>query len=448
MKKYLILMLAAAASLVSCGKETLAPETDVPEIINETVQTAPISFNLTATHPDATKAVKHDWEDGDAIFVFFDNVAAPKHLKMTFDEAFLTWNSSEYDGAAITPGALGLKNGDNGTMRAVFLPFGSDATVSASGTSFTFSETYYAYYLTATLDYTVADNKVSGAFNMVIPEGYVQFFVEDAEAVDEACLLGTDAVIPTGVASIAADGTITETSDKTAGDDMTGYAYSGGYLFSGKLNTGYRSYRLNGTEAVEANAYYFAKKKVADNTRADYFVSGKTLTSHSAVKLPAASNIYAVNKYGTPNKGKWVPVGGGITVTLGKVEGSGFSETFASYGKWYTCNYNCTKPEQLGALYTFDAVNAQGVTLPTKDQFALINANCTFTWLTVHGQQGTVVQADSGFLFLPAQYIGFYWSSTEYDSYSAWVFYFSSGGDLVLDYFSRTLEYSVRPFQN
>ena len=437
MKKYLILMLAAAAALVSCGKDTLALET---------VQATPITFNLSANHPDATKAVKSGWESGDAIFVFFTGAAAPKHLKMTYDGT--SWTSAEYNAATQTAGALGLKNGDTGTMRAVFLPFGSDATVSASGTDFTFSTTYYAYYLTATLPYTVTDNAVSGAFNMVIPEGYVQFFVEDAEATDGGYTLGTDAVIPTGVASIAADGTITETSNKTAGDDMTGYAFSGGYLFSGKLNTGYRSYRWNDTEKVEANAYYFAKKKVADNTRADYFVSGKTLTSHSAVKLPANDNVYEV-KYDTPNKGKWIPVGGGITVTLGKFEGSGNSETFASYGKWYSCNYNCTKPEQLGALYTFDAANAQGVTLPTKDQFALINTNCTFTWLTVHGQQGTVVQADSGFLFLPAQnvYNGDYWSSTEDDSIDAWEFNFDSRGRHTVSPYIRGSLYAVRPFQ-
>lgn len=40
---------------------------------------------------------------------------------------------------------------------------------------------------------------------MLIPDEYVQFFVEDASAVDEAYTLGTDAVIPVGVASIAAD---------------------------------------------------------------------------------------------------------------------------------------------------------------------------------------------------------------------------------------------------
>ena len=93
-----------------------------------------------------------------------------------------------------------------------------------------------------------------GALNILIPDEYVQFFVEDGSAVDEAYTLGTDAVIPVGVASIAADGTITETSDKVAGNDMTGYAYQGGYLFSGKLNGSY----------AYSGSYYFAKTKTAD----------------------------------------------------------------------------------------------------------------------------------------------------------------------------------------
>jgi len=421
-------MLAAAAALVSCGKEILDQENG-----DEIVQTASISFNLTANHPDATKAVKAGWETGDAIFVFFSGAAAPKHLKMTFDGS--SWTSAEYDGASLTAGALGLKNGDSGTMRAVFLPFGSDATVSASGTSFTFSTTYYAYYLTATLDYTVSDNEVSGAFNMEIPDGYVQFFIEDAAATDGAYTLGTDAVIPVGVASIAADGTITETSDKVAGNDMTGYVYQGGYLFSGKL-----------TSWDFGSNYYFAKTKTADNTRADYFVSGKTLASHSAVKLPANDNVYEV-KNGSPNTGKWVPVGGGITVSLYDVIGSGISEAFSQFGKWYTCNYGCTVPEQLGRLYTFDAANALGVTLPTKDQFVLINnsSNCSDAWLTVHGQQGVVIKAARGFLFLPAQNdsTGFYWSSTPYEAF----YFIRNGGHFVASYGASGL-LAVRPIQN
>ena len=433
MKKYLILILAASAALVSCSKEILDSENG-----NETGQASLVTFNLTASHPDATKAVKGGWEAGDAVFVFFSGAAAPKHLKMTFDGT--SWSSAEYDGATQTAGALGLKNGDTGTMRAVFLPFGSDATVSADGTSFTFSTTYYAYYLTATLSYAVADNEVSGAFNMVIPDDYVQFFVEDAAATDGAYTLGTDAVIPVGVASVAADGTITETSDKAAGDDMTGYAYSGGYLFSGKLTSwGYGS------------NYYFAKTKTADNSRADYFVTGKTLAGHSAVKLPANDNVYEV-QYGSPNAGKWVPVGSDINVSLYEVTGSGISEAVSPLGTWHTCNYGQAVPESLGSLYTFDAANALGVTLPTKDQFELINnsSNCSYIWLTVHGQQGVVIKAPRGFLFLPAQSgsNGHYWSSTEDDSDYAWLFYFDSSGGHFMYYDSRTYECAVRPFQN
>ena len=444
MKKYLILLLAAAAALVSCGKEILDPENG-----NETVQEAPVTFNLTANHPDATKAVKAGWESGDAIFVFFTGADAPKHLKMTYNGS--AWTSAEYNGATQTVGALGLKNGDTGTMRAVFLPFGSDATVSASGTDFTFSTTYYAYYLTATIPYTVSGNEVSGAFNMVIPADYVQFFVEDAAATDGAYKLGTDAVIPTGVASIAADGTITETSDKVAGNDMTGYVYDNGtdpkgYLFSGKLNGSYHSYVRDGSSMVEANAYYFAKTKASDNTRADYFVSGKTIASHSAVKLPANENA------------KWQAVGSGIYYELKHIAYVGTPEEFAtSLGKWYTCNYGQSVPEALGTLYTFDDANAlPGVTLPTKAQFEKLNTAglAEWIWLSVHGQVGMVVKASNAFLFLPAQTVstgyGYYWSSTvrEGGPSGAWRLSVESTGGHGMDSDDRTDQYAVRPFQN
>lgn len=432
MKKYLILF--ALTVLVSCGKEVI----DEPE--NGVVELTPISFDLSANHPDMTKAVKSGWEAGDAIFVFFDNVAAPKHLKMSFDGS--EWTSAEYNGATATPGALGLKNGDTGNMRAVFLPFGSDATVSASGTDFQFSKTYYAYYLTATLSFTVVDNKVSGAFYMLIPDDYVQFFVEDADAVDEACYLGTDAVIPVGVASISADGTITETSDKTYVDDMPGYVYDNGidpkgYIFTGKLNSSY----------AYTGSYYFSKTNSDETVRHDYFVTGKSIASHDAIKLPAASNIYAVA--GTPDKGKWVRVGGGISVSLYDVIGSGISEAVSPLGTWYTCNYNCTKPEQLGTLYSFAAANALGVSLPSKDRLLTLVDGATWTWLTVHGQPGCVVKCSAGFLFLPAQGFagGEYWSSTPFNMDKAYYLGFFRGGVKGVYYETLAYEYAVRPIQ-
>lgn len=379
MKKYLLVIVATMVALVSCEKEIEEPTKD----IDEPTVVSPVAFNLTAKHPGETRAAKSGWEAGDVIFVFFNNVPAPKFLKMSYDGS--QWTSAEMDGSTAIASALGLKNGDTGTMRAVFLPFGSDATVSASGTDFVFNKTWYAYYLTATLDYTVADNAVSGAFNMTIPEGYVQFFIEDAAATDEAYTLGCDAVIPTGVASITSDGSVIETSDKTASDDMPGYAYSDGYLFSGKL--GSWEYGSN---------YYFAKTKVADNSRADYFVTGKTLSSHSAVKLPANGDA------------KWVAVGGDriARLTSGSVD----------LGVWYTCNYGQSVPESVGTCYSFnDANSIAGITLPSYDQFQALIDNCAWKTLSIHGQKGRVVAADNGFLFLPWPDAGCYWSSSKFN---------------------------------
>ena len=434
MKKNIAIMLSLVLTFAACSSN----DDDITTEPAMTEAPQQITFRLTASHPDdnataQTRAVKAGWEDGDAIFVFFTGAAAPKHLKMTFDGS--AWTSAEYNGATQTDGALGLKNGDTGTMRAVYLPFGSDATVSADGDRFKFSTDYYAYYATATLAYTVTDNEVNGAFSMTIPADYVQFFVEDAAASDGDYNLGTDAVIPTGVASIAADGTIKETSDKFAGDDMPGYAYSGGYLFSGKLTTW--SYGSN---------YYFAKTKTADGTRADYFVTGKTLASHSAVKLPANSSVYSASN----TSGKWIPVGSGVTVPLFNVTGTPPMENSTSLGTWQTCNYGQTAPEALGSLYTYDQAMALGVTLPTMDNFETLITNCTITWLKVRGQPGAVVKASRGFLFLPAQndLNGYYWSSTGYDSEYAWLFYFHSSVGNFMSNFYRTCDSAVRPIVN
>ena len=66
-----IMLIAAAAALVSCNKDNnVTPG-------NDNGEATPIVFNLTANHPDQTRAKKTGWEDGDAIFVFFSNVAAP-----------------------------------------------------------------------------------------------------------------------------------------------------------------------------------------------------------------------------------------------------------------------------------------------------------------------------------------------------------------------------------
>lgn len=406
MKKMWILIVMAAAVITSCGQEILDSGSDVPE-------TAPIVFNLTANHPDATKAVKTDWEVGDVIFVFFNKVFAPKHLKMTFNGS--KWTCVEMDGDTPAPGCLGLKNEDTGRMTAVFLPFGSDATVSEQeegSTSFTFSKKDYTYYLTATLEYKVTNNKLSGNFIMEIPDGYVQFFIDDADATDGGYTLATDAVTPVGVESIDRDGNIVEMT-KTAGDDMVGYAYGSGdnkgYLFSGKMVSSY-SYK----------GYYFAKTKVADNSRADYFVTGNTgdtgntLTSHSAVKLPANDNVYESESYGAD--GKWIPVGPNLFVNF-------YSSSIQPQPDiaWATCNYGATSPENIGTRLSFDnaktAADGNIGSLPSGELINPLAQKFKHTAIKVHGKTGFVISASRGFIFLPLTSINpiscDYWSGEE-----------------------------------
>ena len=419
MKKYLVIMAVAFATLASCGKENLSPDNEIDEL-------PPIAFNLTAKHPDGTKVVKTGWEEGDAIFVFFNNVTAPKYLKMLFDGE--KWTSIEKNGDTTSPGCLGLKNGDSGSMRAIYLPFGVNSSVYAQGSSFVFDRVSYSYYLTATLDYKVVDHKVSGAFNMQIPDGYVQFFIEDPNVnTSPIYWLATDAVIPIGVASVDASGSIMETSDKVAGDEMRGYPYKGGWLFSGVLNNEY-AYK---------GRYYFAKTRYSDNFRQDFFITGKTLASHNAVKLPAVGSS------------KWQTVGSDVTVTLRKSDNT-------SLGTWYTCNYEQSAPESLGTLCDFYSANAETqFKLPKKKDFEGIFNNCTWTRVSVKGHNGYVVQAAQGFIFLPTQTVSgqycYYWTSEIYgeietETWYAWHLVYPSSDGLY--YISTGQDYAVRCIVN
>lgn len=370
--KKTVIFAALLSLLVSCAKTQV--ETSLPE------KTSSIGWHLALRHPGETKAVKSGWEAGDIVYVFFSGAPAPRHLQLRYDGT--DWTPKEMNGG--TEGSVGLSEGDSGTMRAVYLPFGSGLEVSSDGASFRFSDTRYSYYLTAALSYTVSGSEVCGHFDMALPEGFVQFFVADDTAVDGSVRLGTDAVIPVGIQSIGADGTLVETSGMTAGDDMPGFAYEGGYLFSGKMVAGY-------SENFGDN-YYFAKTRI-DGSREDYFVAGKALASGKAVKLPAHGS------------GKWQPVGLDKTVDMGP-----------GYGVWYTCNAGASVPEgtsDTGMNYASARLGGEHRELPGLTLFNKLKDDFDWKWISVHGQGGMLVSSDSGaFLLFPAfkeNEMAYYW---------------------------------------
>lgn len=291
MKKKIAILLSAFLALVACSNEDTT-------FMEPKIENAPqsITFNLSASYNDGkatTRAVKTIWETNDVIFVFFSTQAAPKYLEMKYDGT--NW-------VCTGKNSLALAENETGTMRAVYLPFGGAATVSADETSFTFSETYSTYYLTATLPFTVTGNTISGAFNMQIPDGYMQFFVDDASASSSTEIeLREPHLTPQGIASVAADGTITHTTF-AHGAPLKGYVYdksnktgsdAKGYLFSGILAADARNVSTD---------YYFTL--VSGGWQGSYYskaFTGKKLYTAAnagrAVKLPALTNWTAITDY-------------------------------------------------------------------------------------------------------------------------------------------------------
>lgn len=498
MKKTLIILAIIAFALISCNRE----------IIDNTLDENPASqtniiFDLTANHPDgaATKAVKTGWESGDVIYVFFNNVAAPKYLKMSYDGS--AWSTTQMNGA--TEESLGLAESATGTMRAVYLPFGNTLTVGADGTSFTFSETTYSYYLTATLDYTVTSGKVSGAFDMAIPDGYIQFFLDDASASSSTEIeLREPHLTPQGIASVAADGTITHTT-VASGAPLKGYVYdkavkktgeSKGYLFSGILAAGARNTATDYNFTVVTGGWegtYYAKA-FTDKT----WYRGES--KGRALKMPALSGWTTITDYKPIDLG--CDVGGKRIYWSSRNMGAtadGPANSSTTYGNYYAWGETTSKTNYLWSTYAWGSAiddltkynydynygvvdglttleptdDAANVNLslfwrmPTDAEWTALSNTTYFDWVWDNTNKGyTVTSRIAGYtdrnIFLPAAGSmwnnelrktaeeGKYWSSslgtTMYDEPSAAHFlWLQSSGHTYPSNAERYQGYSVRP---
>lgn len=423
MKKFLSCLLVASA-LLACRKESPTPQPD-PVPIPEIVFQLGASFSDRKPAAAVSKAVQEDWEEGNVIFVFFkqDNglpqVSSPAHLEMQYlgDKK---WSYNFY-------GELGIVNGNTGTMRAVYLPFGSDASIGeGDNDEYVFeTENNTSFFLTATLPYTVTNNTVRGNFEMKVPAGYVQFYVADEDAEDGAYVLSTDAVTPVKVVSVSPDGSL-NLEEKRPGDNMPGYEYKGGYLFSGAIVSDY-GYGGN---------YYFAKTEVSDGTRSDFFIGDKSaFQSRKSYNLPANSS------------NKWQPVGQEETVTLSKTA----SGTTTNYGTWYTCNYGADSPDETGTRMDFpaalDLVDDTDMILPSYEQMNDLRTKLTWTPISVYRTPGWVVSDGSGFLFFPLDGTTrneWYWTSTPATTERAWHLYLVDKGDRVMGESPTSMTYPAR----
>lgn len=377
MKTCRFALLAALLAVLSCEKpaedQLVPPEKDA------------ITFNFTFDFP--TKAKKDKWEDGDVIFVFLNGAPSPQYLKMSYNSG--SWSSQAMNGASACA-SLEI-GGNSGHMRAVYLPFGGDATITNNAGAYQFSTACQSLFWTDDMDYTVVGHSITANFNMHIPDGYVQFYVAGTGASDGDYTLSTDAVIPTSLVSVNADLTL-NLQNGAVGAPMPGYVFhkdgdDEGLLFSGRLNEAYAS---------AYSSYYFAKTGPG-NTRADYFITpGSALGNHDAVTLPAN------------NSAKWQSVGRSSTVAMVTTD----KKETHNCGTWYTCSYNGATPEEWHSangvgVFSYSAASglvAANRQLPTNDNIDNLLTYCTWTKMSVHENTGFVVKAGNGnFLFFPAK---------------------------------------------
>ena len=76
MKKTLLFAVAVLA-LAACSKESLEKEEGI-------IDASKLVFNIDVQNANATKGVKTVWEDGDDVYVFFEDNTT-QYVKMTYD---------------------------------------------------------------------------------------------------------------------------------------------------------------------------------------------------------------------------------------------------------------------------------------------------------------------------------------------------------------------------
>ena len=233
MKKTIIF--AALLALVACDKEIF-------DIANPAsmVETNGIKVNLTIARSDgfgSTKAtVKSDWADNDVVFVFFKGIAAPKYIELKYNGG--SWTSTAKNDLS----ASDFTGVADKQMTAIYLPYGSSATVAASEGNFIFSDlTYSGYFLQAEqVTYSYEGGVLSGTLNMSAPalssasDKLIHFDVSGFTS-GHNYKLYQDYVKPLTFTSVSAEGIISK-NEGTMGTCITGYEDGSMLSFSGILD--------------------------------------------------------------------------------------------------------------------------------------------------------------------------------------------------------------------
>lgn len=269
MKKTMI-VLSAVLALVACNKET--------PVKDSSIDASKFVVNITVNHPDATKAVKSGWVDGDKVYVFFDGVTGAKYVELTRDGS--SWTPELQGGLTVSD--LN-ESGDN--MYGVYFPY-EQPVIAADGDNVTFKTasglSIYTYYMTGSGAYEVDKSDdittLTGSMDMVNPNGYVQFYIgKDGDKYNASgkYRLSVAGVKPTACTTFSTSAHTFGTKELNPAQPMWGYKLGDGVAFSGVIDDSW-------SDSANSHVIYLFDTEAAAKT---ITISGKTLSSHAAVNF-------------------------------------------------------------------------------------------------------------------------------------------------------------------
>ena len=468
------------------------------------------AFALDAYFPADQLPLKSKWESGDVIFVLcqvagksFVSDTYANYLKMTHNGS--AWTTAEIKNGEPKPGCLGLEEGDQVTMRAVYLPYDNNVGVDFDGNGrYVFGGTFECY-LTATLIATVSGGRLSGCFDLALPERVMLFTIAHSGGYSVSSLfLREPHLTPLGLKGFTADLDAVN-ADPVHGAPLYGQPYGNsaadaGYAFCAELDEGLDNVWTD---------YHFTR----DMNFGDFAGYGKRLALSGAsgrvLELPAlgASDWQAppcapvdlgINiddpvrggkkriYWASCNVGASAPEEHGDHFAWGETEpyyscldpltwkdGKGDGYAWSSYfdstdGGYSFTKYNTAGPTVLEAAD--DAATANWGApwrMPTDAEWiALLDKeNCTNEVTTQNGEKGRLFTSkkNGNTLFLPAasfrdgtgflnasisNLYGLYWSSslrTDKPKGAYYMYFTISGSGIDRDVSDRRYGLSVRP---
>ena len=459
--KKTIIVLSALLALVACNKENPVKES--------AIDPSKIVFNINVENAEATKGVKATWEDGDDVYVFFEDNTT-KYVKMTYDGS--SWTYNVLGDGDLSLAASGRK------LSAVYMPdfVCSDAPTYDSGnTRWTFGSVGGYYQKAEAVSYTVTSagdvTTLSAIINLVAPSGISQVFIPTSEyatlGFGEEYVLTATHFIQFSFEGVAPGG------DVTQGNISNGFPLPS---FAGTLNGETGLYFWGILEAAGTHDFDF--QLVKQNAEKKYAISSYAKSKKDAT-VPAR---FAAKLTGLTDNGNFVSLGyaggplwatGNIDKTNSKIVDPLEAGEYFMYGN--TTPYVVYRGYHMGTEDPLSTSNdvAYSVNtswrIPTNDQFyALINSsNTTNEWVTGWTNLGDIkggrlitskVNGISLFFAAAGYYdnghyesagiSGYYWSSSPGLDYSyAGRLYINSGSIGAHDAY-RGWGSSVRPVQN